>query len=408
MKSTIDSIPQTIPHQHQMLAEIHQQPAAIAATLARYTVDRSLRTDLWKPILDAFGSRSQIVIAASGTSRHAGLVGEILLEELAGIAVDVEYASEYILQHPSANPGAAVLVLSQSGETADTLAALAEASRRRAATFAITNVAGSSMSQLADAHLLTAAGPELAIAATKSFTTQLTVLYLMALALGQHRSHLTAAEVAQHLSALHTLPGLIEHSLAGWQSSAEDAAKHLREARSFLFLGRGLSYPIAREAALKLKEVSYIPSEAYPTGELKHGPNALLGAGAPVVVLAAADPATPNSVARYAKTLRLLEDIKPQHPHVLAVGLEHDPDLLPLATDVLSIPSLRSSRCSSSLTGWPSTAASTSTGRATSSSLSVSSSIPSAKRLSAATRTPPHPFQVIHEAVRASSRRPRP
>ena len=338
MNLTAEPSPQTIPHQHHMLIEIHEQPAAIAATLERYIADGKLRTDLWQPILSTVGDCSQLVIAASGTSRHAGLVGEILLEELAGLAVDVEYASEYILQHPGANRGAAVLVLSQSGETADTLAALTEAKRRGAATLAVTNVAGSSMSQLADAHLLTAAGPERAIAATKSFTTQLTVLYLLALALGQQRGHLSTAEVDQHLAGLQSLPGLLDRSLALWQTSAKLAAAHLHEASSFLFLGRGLSYPIAREAALKLKEVSYIPSEAYPTGELKHGPNALLGAGSPVVVLAAADPNHPNSLARYAKTLRLLEDIQSQHPHVLAVGLEHDPELPSLATDVLSIP----------------------------------------------------------------------
>ena len=339
MDSTAEPTKQTIPHQHHMLTEIHEQPASIAATLDRYTANGKLRADLWQPILSTFGAGSQLVIAASGTSRHAGLVAEILLEELAGIAVDVEYASEYILQHPGANRGAAVLVLSQSGETADTLAALTEAKRRGAPTFAVTNVAGSSMSQIADAHLLTAAGTERAIAATKSFTTQLTVLYLLALALGQQRGHLSSVEVDQHLAGLHALPGLIEQSLSIWQTSAELAATHFQEARSFLFLGRGLSYPIAREAALKLKEVSYIPSEAYPTGELKHGPNALLGEGSPVVILAAADPAHPTSLARYSKTLRLLEDIQSQHPHVLALGLEHDPELPSLATDVLSIPS---------------------------------------------------------------------
>lgn len=339
MNPTIQPTSQTIPHQHHMLVEIHEQPAAIAATLALYTHADGLRPELWQPVLDVFGTRSQLVIAASGTSRHAGLVAEVLLEELADIAVDVEYASEYILQHAGANHGAAVLVLSQSGETADTLAALTEAKRRGAATFAVTNVAGSSMSQIADVHLLTAAGPERAIAATKSFTTQLTVLYLLALALGQHRGHLSSAEVGQHLAAVQTLPSLVAQSLNGWQSSAQLAAQQLQDARSFLFLGRGLSYPIAREAALKLKEVSYIPSEAYPTGELKHGPNALLGEGAPVVVLAAADPHYPNSLARYTKTLRLLEDIQPQHPHVLAVGVESDRELPLLAANVLSIPS---------------------------------------------------------------------
>lgn len=338
MNSTTDPMSQTIPHQHQMLAEIHQQPAAIAATLELYTLAGKLRREVWQPVLDAFGTRSQLVITASGTSRHAGLVGEIFLEELAGIAVEVEYASEYILQLPGSNPAAAVLVLSQSGETADTLASLIEAKRRGAATFAITNVAGSSMSQTADVHLLTPAGPERAIAATKSFTSQLAVLYLLALAVGQHRGHLSPAEVDQHIAALQTLPGLIEHSLAAWQSSAQSAAEHLRDASSFLFLGRGLAFPIAREAALKLKEVSYIPAEGYPTGELKHGPNALLGAGAPVVVFAAADAANPNSLTRYTKTLRLLKDIRPQHPRVLAVGLEHDSNLSELATDVLSIP----------------------------------------------------------------------
>ncbi len=326
------------PFAHRMLTEIHQQPEVIAASIEHYAEQHQLRPEIWQPILAAFGNCSQILIAASGTSRHAGLVAERLLEELAGIAVDVEYASEYILQHAGSNPGAAVLVLSQSGETADTLAALSEAKRRGAATIAITNVAGSTMARLADAHLVTAAGPEQAIAATKSFTTQLTVLYLLALALGQYRGFLSSADVEQHLSGLADLPRLIQQALPGWQTAAETAAVNFLHARSFLFLGRGLSYPIAREAALKLKEVSYIPAEAYPTGELKHGPNALLGAGAPVVILAAADPANPSSFARYNKSLRLLEDIQPQHPHILAVGVAGDPNLPHLAAEILSIP----------------------------------------------------------------------
>ena len=325
-------------HGHQMLAEINQQPEALAATVARYAAAGALRSEVWQPVLAVFSTCPHIVIAASGTSRHAGLIGETLLEELAGIAVEVEYASEYILQHAGSNSGAAVLVLSQSGETADTLAALTEAKRRGAATLAITNVANSSMSRVADAHLITEAGPERAIAATKSFTTQLVVLYLLALALGQQRGKLSPEDVAQHLTALTDLPDMVARVLPGWQSSAAAVAGHFRDATSFLFLGRGLSYPIAREAALKLKEVSYIPSEAYPTGELKHGPNALLGVGAPVVVLAAADGRNASSVARYQKSLRLLEDIQPQKPHVLAVGVEDDADLARLAADILSIP----------------------------------------------------------------------
>ncbi len=324
--------------QHHMLTEIFEQPAAIRATLDAYTADGDLRPDLWQPLLDALGDPAHLVIAASGTSRHAGLVAEILLEEIAGLAVDVEYASEYILQSPQANTGAAVLVISQSGETADTLAALAEARRRGARTLSITNVAGSSMATLADATLQTFAGPERAIAATKSFTTQLIVLSLLTLALARRRGRLSPEQTRDQVGLLARLPDQIEGALPGWKSSSEAAAKSFADASSFLFLGRGLAYPIAREAALKLKEVSYLPAEAYPSGELKHGPNALIAEGAPLVIVTAADPSNASSVARHRKSLRLLEDIQAQHPHLLAVASDGDGEIGSLADEVLRIP----------------------------------------------------------------------
>ena len=230
------------------------------------------------------------MIAASGSSRHAGLAAEIMLEDLAGLAVDVEYASEYVYRstHTIQDPG--VLVISQSGETADTLAALREAKVRGLRTLAITNNPHSSMAIEAEASLPTYAGREQAIPATKSFTTQLAVLYALALFLARLRGRMTLPAVEKHCEELRKLPSLLEPAIERWRGELAAIAPELRGSRAFLYLGRGVHYAIAREGALKLKESAYLQAEGYPAGELKHGPNALVGSDAPLVFIATSDP----------------------------------------------------------------------------------------------------------------------
>ncbi len=269
------------------------------------------------------------------------MVGEIMMEELSGIAVDVEYASEYVYRKRDSVLHPAVLVISQSGETADTLAALREARHNGEKSISITNVAGSSMAREADVSLLTQAGKERAIAATKSFVTQLSLLYLMALRLAADRGGLDGGQVAKRLVELSTLPSLIERSLSGWQDQMKAVAASFSEAEAFLFVGRGLHYPIAREGALKLKEMSYLHAEAYPSGELKHGPNALLGPDSPLVVLATHDDSDPMSMVRYEKTVRLMRDIEGQGSHILAIATEGDTQVPKLCRSCVHVPAAR-------------------------------------------------------------------
>ena len=322
------------------LREIYEQPAAIAATLAAYTAGGALRPDAWVAVRNVLESCERLVIAASGTSRHAGLTAEIMIEETSGVAVDVEYASEYPYRRHDRLFNPAVLVISQSGETADTLAALAEARHSGARSISLTNVEGSTMAREADADLLTRAGRELAIAATKSFTTQLTVLELLSLLLGELRGRLAPAAVQMEIARLNALPDLIADRLPGWQHAMEQVAANFRQAEAFLYLGRALHYPIAREGALKLKEVSYIHAEAYPAGELKHGPNALLGEGSSLVVLATRDEHDESSMLRYRKTLHLLRDIAQQGTHVLAIATDGDTEILEVARDCVFVPAV--------------------------------------------------------------------
>src|SRR5271156_4253885 len=259
-----------------MLREIYEQPEAIAAALHNYLLDGSLNPEAFKTLAEALRGHERIVIAASGSSRHAGLAAEIMLEDLAGLTVDVEYASEYCYRstHTLHDPG--VLVISQSGETADTLAALREGKSRGLATVAITNNAESTMAREADSSLPTIAGKEKAIPATKSFTTQLSVLYLLTLYLARLGGRMTAQTVSAHLEQLERLPGLLAASLERWEAQVREIAEKTQSARGFLYLGRAIHYAIAREGALKLKESAYIQAEGYPAGELKHGPNALV------------------------------------------------------------------------------------------------------------------------------------
>ncbi len=323
---------------HAMLREIHEQPDALARTLDAYTQGDQLREESFSCALQALAGRNSLLIAASGSSRHAGLIGEILLEDFAGMPVDVEYASEFIYRSTQTMTSPCFLVLSQSGETADTLEALREAKARGASTVAITNHPGSTMAHLAHCSLPTEAGQEMAIPSTKSFTTQLLVLNLFALFVARVRGRMTRAITEAHIAQLHSLPALLQSALHAWEQAAPGLAEHVRAPGTCLFLGRGIHYPIAREGALKMKESAYIHAEGYPTGELKHGPNALVGSTTPLVVLATHDPRSADSVLRYQKTVSLLEDLQAQGAPILAVATEGDEIIPRLSRQCVFIP----------------------------------------------------------------------
>jgi glutamine---fructose-6-phosphate transaminase (isomerizing) len=322
---------------HAMVREIFEQPEAIRRTLGLYTSGPALNDDAFGPIAHWLNPRGEVLIAASGSSRHAGLAAEILLEDLCGLAVDVEYASEWGCRG-TANPRhPSVLVISQSGETSDTLAALRQARDRGDHTLAIANVPGSSMLREAEASMVLAAGREFAIPATKSFTCQLTALYLLAIYLGRQTGAMDAAEADRNLRELEAVPAQIERQLEGWRQATAALAKRYADASTFLYLGRGIHYAIAREGALKMKESSYVHAEGYPAGELKHGPNALVGEDVPLVVLATVDRGLEDSLMRYDKTVQLLEDMKKQGARVIALANTGDEQVRALASDMIEI-----------------------------------------------------------------------
>jgi glucosamine--fructose-6-phosphate aminotransferase (isomerizing) len=323
---------------HAMLREIYEQPEALAATIERYVPGDVSTAETFQPVAEAFGRRERLVIAASGSSRHAGLAGEIMLEDLAGIPVDVEYASEYTYRstHTLHNPG--VLVISQSGETADTLAALREAQARGLATVAITNNAQSSMALEASASLPTFAGIEKAIPATKSFTTQLAVLYSLALYLARFRGRMTLQAAESRGRQLLEIPGLIQAALPGWHKQIAALTPALADSSTLLYLGRAAHYAIAREGALKLKESAYLNAEGYPAGELKHGPNALVSKEAPLIMIATADATDPDSVLRYSKVLQLMKEMREQGARIVALATEGDQEVPQYSDSCLFIP----------------------------------------------------------------------
>jgi glucosamine--fructose-6-phosphate aminotransferase (isomerizing) len=321
---------------HWMLREIHEQSAALAATLGRYVEGDLFRDQVCTPMRGWLETaRHEIVIAASGSSRHAGMVAELLLEDIAGVPVDVEYASEYCYRSERALKNAAVMVISQSGETADTLAALRKAGMAGHRTLALTNAADSTMAEEADVSFPTEAGRERAVPATKSFTAQLLNLYLLSLLAAEATGEMRAPELKTRLRELSRLPGSIEAQLPGWESSVRAIAASYRDARSFLFLGRGMHYAIAREGALKLKESAYLHAEGYPSGELKHGPNALVSDGTPLVMIATYDPGDQESLLRYEKIVHLMSDMRRQGAEILAVANTGDEGVAAIASDVL-------------------------------------------------------------------------
>jgi glucosamine--fructose-6-phosphate aminotransferase (isomerizing) len=320
-----------------MLREIFEQPAAIRRTLDLYLDGEALKAEAFAPFTGWLNARGEVLIAASGSSRHAGLAAEIILEDLCGLAVDVEYSSEYSCR-PAVNPRRpSVLVISQSGETSDTLAALRFAKDGGQQTLAIANVVGSTMLREAGAAMPLGAGKELAIPATKSFTCQLTALYLLALFEGSRLGTFDGEQLRARIAELCALPSVIERQLEAWRVRMMALGAKYHDAGSFLYLGRGVHYAIAREGALKMKESSYVQAEGYPTGELKHGPNALVGEHVPLVALATVDRDVDDSVLRYEKTLQLLEDMKKQGARVIAIANTGDRDVSSLATDCVFV-----------------------------------------------------------------------
>jgi glucosamine--fructose-6-phosphate aminotransferase (isomerizing) len=322
---------------HEMLREIYEQPAALRRTLALYMEGGGLRREVAERLAGWENPAGEVLIAASGSSRHAGLAGEILLEDLCGLAVDVEYASEYSCRGGSDTRRPAVIVISQSGETSDTLAALREVSQRGEKTLAITNADLSTMAQEAGVSMPLGAGVEKAIPATKSFTCQLAVLFLLALYEARREGRMDAAELEANIARQQALPAAIEEQLDGWREQMAALAHKYKTANTFLFLGRGIHYAIAREGALKLKEASYVHAEGYPAGELKHGPNALVSDRVPLVVLATVDRALEASVVRYEKTLQLLREMKTQGAKVIALANTGDRDVAELVTECVPV-----------------------------------------------------------------------
>ena len=382
-------------YKHFMLKEINEQPRAIRdTTLGRISLDTGRVHLAEMQITEAdFRNASQITIAACGTSWHAGLAGKFMIERLARLPVDVDYASEYRYRDPIADPRAIGLLITQSGETADTIAAQRELIAKGSKTLAICNVIGAAVSREAQGTISTNAGPEIGVASTKAFTAQLTALFILALHLAQVRGTISDAESLHLVDELSKIPAKLDRMLnlsipgqtgssegvaaltptsssipgapsmtvpsswvgspapSSWVGSdrrtrprlsltaqCEELARLFHTADDFLFLGRGIHYPIALEGALKLKEISYIHAEGYPAGEMKHGPNALIDESLPVVCIATKDPTDPSSVLKYEKTLSNIQEVTARSGRVIAIATEGDHEIGQLVEQTIYIP----------------------------------------------------------------------
>jgi glucosamine--fructose-6-phosphate aminotransferase (isomerizing) len=396
-------------YKHFMLKEINEQPRAIRdTTLGRVSFDTGkVFLEAMQISDDDLRNASQITIAACGTSWHAGLAGKFMIERLARLPVEVDYASEYRYRDPIADPRAIGLLITQSGETADTLAAQAELAAKGSKTLAICNVVGAAITRKAQGTLTTNAGPEIGVASTKAFTAQLTALFILALHLAQVRGTISDEESLHLVTELSKLPGKLasmlninspdapgtsegvaapqnnavilsgarsaqKPALSGVEGKDPDASRTAKSAGTFqppyagndrrstirqplsaqceelarlfhtsddfLFLGRGIHYPIALEGALKLKEISYIHAEGYPAGEMKHGPNALIDESLPVVCIATKDPNDPSSVLKYEKTLSNIQEVTARSGRVIAIAIEGDTEISQLVEQTIYIP----------------------------------------------------------------------
>jgi glucosamine--fructose-6-phosphate aminotransferase (isomerizing) len=324
---------------HFMLKEIYEQPRAVRdTTLGRVSLDSGRVYLEEMEISDAeFRALRKINIAACGTSWHAGLAGKFMIERLARIPVEVDYASEYRYRDPIICNDELTVVITQSGETADTLAAQRESRTKGCKTLAVCNVVGAMIAREAQGNIYTHAGPEIGVASTKAFTAQLTALFLLALFLAEKRGTLTPDQARHYITELTRIPAKLE-TILGNEDIYEDLAKEYHRVQDFLFLGRGIHYPIALEGALKLKEISYIHAEGYPAGEMKHGPNALIDENLPVVIVATKDDNDPDSVLRYEKTLSNLKEVKARSGVVIAIATEGDKEIEEAGDHVIFVP----------------------------------------------------------------------
>jgi glucosamine--fructose-6-phosphate aminotransferase (isomerizing) len=322
-----------------MLKEIFEQPQALRDTVApRVSLDEgAVRLDDVRITTEELCSLQRINIVASGTSRHAGMAGQFMIQDLANVPVDVDYASEFEYRNPLICRNELTIVITQSGETADTTAAQREAKLKGSRTIAISNVMDSTIAREADGVLYTHAGPEISIASTKAFTAQMAVLFLFAVYLGGVRGKLTKEQVRRIIRELLELPAKTETVLES-ASESKNLADQYHQVADFLFLGRAIHYPIAMDGALKLKEVSYVHAEGYPTGETKHGPNALIDENLPVVIVATCDRNDQGSVLRYEKNVANIKGFKQQSARVIAIATEGDEQMRKLADHIIFIP----------------------------------------------------------------------
>jgi glutamine---fructose-6-phosphate transaminase (isomerizing) len=324
---------------HYMIKEIFDQPQGLRDTIQpRVSLDEGIvKLDEVRISPEELQALRRINIVASGTSRHAGMAGQYMIQELTNIPVDVDYASEFEYRNPLIGRGELTIVITQSGETADTTAAQREARAKGSRTIAISNVVDSTIAREADGVIYTNAGPEISIASTKAFTAQMAVLFLFTLYLGQVREKLSKEQVRRYIRELLDLPGKVETVLQS-APECERLGEKYHEVEDFLFLGRAIHYPIAMDGALKLKEVSYIHAEGYPTGETKHGPNALIDESLPVVIIATCDLNDPGSVLRYEKNLANIKGFKEQSGRVIAVATQGDEAIRRLADHTIFVP----------------------------------------------------------------------
>ena len=319
-------------YDHFMLKEIYEQPRSIRDCMRGRIYPQSGKVQLGgiKEYTEKLKNIDRIIIVACGTSWHAGLVGEYLIEEYGRVPVEVEYASEFRYRNPIITEKDLVIAISQSGETADTMAAIELAKERGATIFGICNVVGASIPRTTHAGVYTHAGPEIGVASTKAFTAQVTVLTLMAFYIAQQRGTITQSKLVEHLTELNSIPELVERALKSNDHIKEIAAK-FKDSPNCLFLGRGSSFPVALEGALKLKEISYIHAEGYPAAEMKHGPIALIDDDMPVVFIATKD-------SSYEKVISNIQEVKARKGHVIAIVTEGDTEVKAMADFVIEIP----------------------------------------------------------------------
>ena len=319
-------------YEHFMLKEIFEQPNAIKDTYrGRLLIDEGIiKMAGVEDNMGTFLNANRIIIIACGTSWHAGLVAEYIIEDLVRIPVEVEYASEFRYRNPVISKNDVVIAISQSGETADTLAAIKLAKQKGAFVFGVCNVVGSSISRETHAGAYTHAGPEIGVASTKAFTTQITVLTLIALRLAKAKGTMSSSDFRRHLVELETIPEKVEATLKSDALSKEIAAIY-KNAKNFLYLGRGFNFPVALEGALKLKEISYIHAEGYPAAEMKHGPIALIDENMPVAVIA-------TKYGHYEKVVSNIQEIKSRKGKIIAVVTKGDTQVRDIADHVIEVP----------------------------------------------------------------------